>query len=88
MKVKVSAMVTYETEISLDWYSEVKNGPTSEDEILAYEQKLIADGDTCWIEALFESGTAHNLKLESVEEEQKCSPGPVEVHGNAVSGAE
>jgi hypothetical protein len=71
MKVKVTATITYETELLPEHYEAVEadERPTTDDEIIAYE---LADLDGEYAssleEGLMECGELSDIKIEKLEE--------------------
>jgi hypothetical protein len=68
MKVKITATITLETELEPWHYEAVEGGPKTDDEIIPYEMRSLADGDSTLTEGLFEDGELSNIKIEKIEE--------------------
>ena len=72
MKVKITATVTYETDLELDWYENVDNGPKTNDEIIAWELEQASsdavDADDTLLDALMLNGEISDFKIEKIEE--------------------
>jgi hypothetical protein len=76
MKVKVTATISWETELTVDdWdYQDIEGAPTTDDEILAYERKIaLNDGKPGYhsnlVTRMFEGPPEiSNLKIEKIEE--------------------
>jgi hypothetical protein len=73
MKVKVTATISYETELGPELYDSVENAPETDDEIIAWELKQAAniadvDADTTLYDAVMMSGEISDFKIEKIEE--------------------
>lgn len=68
MRVRISATVTYETELDPEHYEYLENPPKTDAEIFEWERDAIETGDTPLIEALRDFGTFNEVKIGKVEE--------------------
>ena len=70
VKVKITATITYETELTWEDYTKQVNPPKTDDEILAFERdQWKADGSDSEIAVLlFCNGELSDFKIEKVED--------------------
>jgi hypothetical protein len=72
MKVKITATVTYETDLEPEWYEGIADGPKTDDEIITWETQQATsddlDADDTLLDALMTEGEIADFKIEKIEE--------------------
>jgi hypothetical protein len=67
MKVRITAQVTYETDLDPDHYDYLETPPTTAAEVFEFEKREIGTGDTPLLEALRDWGRFSNASIEKIE---------------------
>lgn len=74
MRVRITATVTYETDLDAELYAYLETPPKTDAEIFAWETDAIGNGDTPLVESLRDWGNFTNAKIERVEDEGQILP--------------
>jgi hypothetical protein len=67
MKVRITAQVTYETDLDPSLYDYVDLPPVTVDEVWEWEKQALSTGDTPLLEALRDWGRFSNASIEKID---------------------
>jgi hypothetical protein len=74
MKVKITATITYETELTPDCYDYLgEAAPKTDDDMLAVELHELESGDSALTASLLEVGDLSDIKIEKIEEKAEAA---------------
>jgi len=68
MRVRITATVTYETNLDPELYRHLDVPPVTNAEILEWEKRNVGTGDTPLIESLRDWGTFHGIRVDQTIE--------------------
>lgn len=72
MKIKLTATLTYETDVDLEDYAEFENAPQTEADIIAWELRQVSEGDSDLLDVAAFDGEISNVKIEEIEADEKA----------------
>lgn len=69
MKVRVTATLTYETDLHLEDYDNFDDAPKTEDEIIAWELQQVDEQNSDMLDIAAFGGDYSDVKIERIEED-------------------